>query len=203
MSCRKRVLVLPISAAIILALMAYKYSRTYSDRTTAFTPGLKMLPEPLSEFALYDSNNRLVRFQRYVGRHRIVVVFFDGQAGADKDETLLKLGRDYDRIHATGTIVVAVSAAIPQQNRKARQRQYEKVEEQYQPFPFPLLSDIPRDPQTPPFAVHKLWGRFDETTGKPLPGVFLVDRAGRVAWSGTAPRPLKDPAAIFGMITER
>ena len=154
------------------------------------------------DFALYDSNNRLVRFQRYIGRHKIIVVFYDGQAGADKDETLLRLGREYDQIQATDTIVLGISTAIPQENRQARQRQYERVEKQYQPFPFPLLSDVPRDPQTPPFAVHQRWGRFDETAGKALPGVFLVDRSGRVAWSRNAPLPLNDPSKIFGIITE-
>jgi hypothetical protein len=39
-------------------------------------------------------------------------------------------------------------------------------------------------------SVHKAWGRYDEEHGRPLEGVFLVDRKGEVAWSRESGGPL-------------
>ena len=174
MRFRKPVLVLPLSAAVIVALVVYKLSRSYPDQSQELTTRTPM--RPARPFEALDSNNQLVKFERYVGRHRMIVVFFDGDLGADKDPTLLRLRRDFDKIEATGAVVVAISGALPQQNRKSFK--------QNGPFPFPILSD-----PGPFYSIHKLWGRLDEATGQPLQGVFEVDRAGRVAWSDRGPQP--------------
>ena len=83
---------------------------------------------------------------------------------------------------------MAISTALPQENRKDIA--------QHGDFPFPLLSD-------PDFHVHRAWGRFDESTGKPLDGVFVIDRKGSVAWSRTTntPQPVRDwPSALEGLL---
>jgi peroxiredoxin len=120
-----------------------------------------------------------------LGRHRVVLVFFDAAVGADRDPVLDRLRQNYDVLQADGTIVLGVSAALPQDNRKVFARSGE--------FPFPLLSD-------PTLEAHRQWGLLDEATGKPRPGVFIIDRKGEVAWSVDAPQPLRDPQTTIDEI---
>ena len=170
MPFRPRILILPVAAAVIAGLVAFKLTRP----PQSFRAGDAVMWQPAPPFKGLDSDNRLVKFERYLGRHEILLIFFDGEAGADHDPLLLRVREQFDSLKRRGTIVVGVSAALPQQNRAAFQRSGA--------FPFPLLSD-------PEFKIHQMWGRFDETTEQPLTGAFLIDRAGRVAWLGKFPRP--------------
>jgi peroxiredoxin len=79
------------------------------------------------------------------------------------------------RLHKAGIQVMAISTALPQENRR--------MAASHGTFPFPLLSD-------PGLEVHEAWGRVDSKTHKTLPGVFLVDRKGLVAWSAVSNKPL-------------
>ncbi len=179
MGFRKRVLVLPLTAIVILALVTYKRSRTYAPTDQSTVSRVAMRPTPI--FEGLDAHNVLVKYERYVGRHRILVVFFDGDAGADQDPVLLRLKQGFAKLKANGAVVVAVSTALPQHNRQVMERSG--------PFPFPLVSD-------PTFEIHRAWGRFDEKAKKPLQGVFSVDRAGRVAYEGGKPKPVTRPDAV-------
>ena len=179
MEFRKRALVVPLSAVVIVGLVVYKRSRTYVPVDQSAAARVAMRPTPI--FEGLDAYNELVKFERYVGRHRILVVFFDGDAGADQDPVLLRLKQGFHKIKSRGAIVVGVSTALPQHNRQ--------VMEHTGPFPFPLVSD-------PTFEIHRAWGRFDEMANKPLQGVFSVDRAGRVAWEGGLPKPVSRPEAV-------
>lgn len=175
---RPRILILPVSAIIITALCAYKLTRTeYPEAPITDRPALK---RPAPTFELLDEHkpSRLVRLDGYLGRYRILLVFFNGDQGADRSPVLLRLRDEFDTLESAGIKVFAVSAALPQDNRKIIARSG--------PFPFPLLSD-------PAFQAYQAWGRLDETTGKPLEGVFFIDRAGLVEWSKTAPKPSDDP----------
>ncbi|HUE14866.1 MAG TPA: redoxin domain-containing protein [Planctomycetaceae bacterium] len=174
----KRVFLLVLAAAIIGGLCAFKAMRSYSPQTTV---AARPLAEPAPEFELYDqsSPSRIVRLEGYLGRHRVVVVFFDGRAGAHASDVLSRLKDNWSRLHKAEIYVMAISTALPQENRKDIAQHVE--------FPFPLLSD-------PGFQVHRTWGRFDEVAGKPSTGVFLVDRKGSVAWSRktNAPEPTEN-----------
>ncbi|MGH7201844.1 MAG: redoxin domain-containing protein [Planctomycetaceae bacterium] len=167
---QRRTLVLPFAAVVITALCVYATVRPYPPQRRIRGPQ-EMRPAPL--FELYDKQNRTVRLKAYVGRHRILVVFFDGEGGADRDPLLRRLRGDFENLESDVKIL-AVSTALPQHNRQA------------DPFPFPLLSD-------PGLQVHRQWGRYDEQTERPLTGVFHIDRAGLVAWSDGHPQPLSDP----------
>lgn len=170
MPFRPRLLILPLAAAVIAGLVAFKLTRP----PQSFRAGDAVMWRPAPSFKGLDSDNRLLKFERYLGRHEILLIFFDGDAGADHDPLLLRIREKFDGLKRRGAIVVGVSAALPQQNRAAFKRSGV--------FPFPLLSD-------PEFKIHQMWGRFDETTEQPLTGAFLIDRAGRVAWSEKFPRP--------------
>ena len=77
---RKRILVLPAAALILIALVVYKQTRKPAPQGRVELPAAQA-PAPL--FSLLTRNNKLVKFERYVGRHKILVVFFDGAAVAD------------------------------------------------------------------------------------------------------------------------
>ena len=184
---RRRILVLPAAALLILAMMAYKLTRRYPDRPISPQAALQTAAAPM--FQLTDENNHPVRLKSYVGRHRIVLVFYDGELGADRDPTLLQLRGEFERIDSAGIVVFGISTALPQQNRRAIERGGA--------FPFLLLSDIPTGAQSVPFQVHHTWGRIDENTFRTHSGVFLIDRKGDVDWSNGKPVPVASTEELW------
>lgn len=197
---RKRVLVLPIAAAIITALCVYKLVR--DETASSGVAPMSRRPAPLFELFNAERPPELVRLSSYIGRHPIIVVFFDARLGAARDPRLLRLYRDVDRIRDAGIKVFAVSSALPQENRKV----VERMQNSGRDAPFPLLTDLPPTPQAPQrgYVVHKAWGRYDAARGEPLLGIFLIDRAGRVAWAAGAPVPVEpDDAELERFIAGR
>ena len=170
MPFRPRILILPIAAAIIGGLVTFKLTRP-PQRQEAISPSeVRQAPS----FVALDIDNKLFKLDRYIGRHEILLVFIDGELGADRDPLLQRVRERFAELKRRGLQVVAVSAALPQYNRQAIERGGK--------FPFPLLSD-------PEFWIHRRWGRYEEDEQRPRAGVFLIDRAGRVSWSGRWPRP--------------
>lgn len=170
MPFRPRILVLPIAAAIISVLVVFKVTQVPQSRHSAVMNEFRSAPS----FVALDLDNKLFKLERYIGRHEILVIFFDGELGADRDPMLQRVRERFSKIKSRGTQVVAISAALPQHNRQAVERSGK--------FPFPVLSD-------PEFLIHRMWGRYDENEQRPLPAAFLIDRAGRVPWTGQSPRP--------------
>lgn len=178
---RDRRVFIPIIAGVVLVLLclwrvAANKPQDYADQVAA-----AVFPRPAPTFEALDSDNKLVRLATFLGRHQIIVLFFDGEKGADKDSELLRLRERFPELQAHNVKVIAVSGAIPQQNRAAMDRAGT--------FPFPLISDI--DPLSPAgnLRIHKQWGRITES-GKLRTGVFLVDRKGQVVSTPEGPRPL-------------
>lgn len=180
---RPRVLVLPIAAAVIVGLVAFKLSQPPQQRSAATFDERR----PAPKFLALDSQNELLKFERYLGRQEVLLIFFDGEAGADRDLVLLRARQQFPELKRRGVQVVGVSAAIPQYNRQAMERGGK--------FPFPLLSD-------PEFLIHRLWGRYDEDGLETQTGVFWIDRAGQVAWLGKSPRPEADLDRVLPPLKE-
>jgi peroxiredoxin len=174
----KRVYLLLIAASVIGGLCAFKLTRHYAPPTSITA---QALAAPAPEFELYDQNSpsRIVRLEGYLGRQRVIVAFFDGQAGAHASPVLNRLRSDWSRLRKADVYVMAISTALPQEDRKDIAK--------YGEFPFPLLSD-------PDFHVHREWGCFDTSAGKPQTGVFLVDRKGWITRSRqtNAPQPVQN-----------
>lgn len=187
---RKRILILPISAALIVGVCWWKLSRDYESPTAASSTSQQLRAAPL--FELYDQSqpSKRVRLFSFIGRHRVLVVFFDADQPVDQIPLLLRLREQYTEINADGTIVLAISTALPQENRKAIARSGK--------CPYPLLSD-------PGLDVHRTWGCLDAEKKQPLAGVFLVDRAGRVNWSKSrnAPEPVDHPGEAIASLVSR
>jgi peroxiredoxin len=183
----KRAFVLVPVAIVIGGLWAFKATRHYAPQSTVAPSSIA---EPAPEFELYDQTapSRIVRLQGYLGRYRLIVVFFDGRTGAHASPVLNRLKADWSRLRKAEIYVMAISTALPQENRRDAAQHGE--------FPFPLLSD-------PDLHVHQTWGRFDASTKKELPGVFLIDRKGWVPWSrkNNFPQPTDDwQSAVEGLI---
>lgn len=193
----KRILVLPAAAMIIGALCAYKISRPPERRSFVPPPLLVPLPSNL-EFDLFDQSKlpERVRLRSFIGRHPVIVVFFDADAGANADSVLVRSRRDIAAVKSRSVVVLGVSTALPQENRPRTlndPRTSDGTSDRL-PFPFPLLTDLP-----PECRVHRNWGRYDAARGRALPGVFLIDRGGRIAWDQERhiPRPLEQPMQVL------
>jgi peroxiredoxin len=184
-------LLLPLAAVVIAGLVVYRLQR--GERPSPPVPKSAALREtrtaPPLAIPLADQKKHIVKLERYYGRAPIVIVFFDKDAGADNDPYLTQLRDCFDQLDSDGIEVVGISTASSFQNQQAEERAGK-------PFPFPLLSDIHPEGHSPaPISIQ--FGLFDVATQTPRTAVFLIDRAGQVAWDGAAPRPVKDPAAAI------
>lgn len=185
----KRILVLPAAALIILTLCLWRLNNPPPTQAEMDLPGeTRQAPA----FQLYDQDSRLLKLDAYLGRHRIVIVFYDGQAGPDADPVLQELRKFHPALKAESVVVLGVSTALPQENRNNSE----------QPYPFALLSDAVAVDKN---SVHTVWGRLvpPPSLDKPAgtkPGVFLIDRRGQVPWSGDLPQPEADTRTLISRL---
>lgn len=186
------ILVIPISAVAIAGLVAYKMTREYAP--PAEESAFDVRPAPL--FEIEDQHSRKVRLKSYIGRQKLLIVFFDGSQGPEHSELLSRLRDRFSEIHATGAVVFAISAARPSQNRYGAKLERLKIdpsgaaaaEQDELRYPFPLLSDILD------YNVHRKYQAFDERTGQPREAVFVVDRAGLIQFAHLGPDKLGSAA---------
>jgi peroxiredoxin len=177
-----RRILIPIAAAILLAAVCAWRVFTNKPQDYADQVAKAVMMRPVAAFEVLDSDNHLVRLGTFLGRHQIILLFVDDALGVDKDPELLRLRERFAELQARQIKVIAISGAIPQQNRAAI--------EKAGGFPFPLVSDF--DPLSPEgtLRIHRQWGRLKET-GETRPGVFLVDRKGQVLSTPEGPKPWK------------
>ena len=164
-------------ATVTIARIVTNQPQTYEEQVAA---AVMMRPAP--GFEALDSEGHLVRLSAWLGRHRIILVFFDGERGADQDADLLKLRDRFAELKETDVKIVGVTLSIPQINRAAMDRAGGT-------FPFPLVSDIDFQSPEGTMRIHRHWGRLDAIGEQPLKGVFLIDRKGQVAYVGPIPKP--------------
>lgn len=168
---------------VVFALGAFLFLMTWlstlrdrdSQQSASFRAPRRLAPP----FRLYDQNSQLVNLTAYLNRHKIVLVFFDGQASPLKDFVLKSLHDQQDQLAHADYQIFGISTALPQQNRAS-------IGED---FAFPLLSD-PAAIQ--PGSVHRTWGCLRPPTSQcpeatTIPKVFVIDRLGRVSWKDSLP----------------
>lgn len=181
MPSRPRNLIIPVAALIIVSLVAW---RTLNPRQTLRGEQAPTAARPAPSFQLYDQDSKLVNLSGYLHRHKIVLVFFDGEVGADGNATLQALNDAYPELVRAEVVAFGITTAIPQQVRA-------KATQDYQ---FPLLSDAAALDQR---SVHRAWNCLIEPEtlsqpGRTKPAVFLIDRLGRIPWEGAFPKPLDE-----------
>ena len=141
---------------------------------------------PVENFEGVDINNTMFRLERYLGRHRVLVVFFSAEETAAHDVTLLAVRDAFPRLAKNDIKVVGVSTALPQDNRRAIETAGE--------FPFPLISD-------PDMSIHRRWSRLDPQSQQPRTGTFLIDRKGTVPALGGIVQPVENVTELLQELT--
>lgn len=193
---RLRFWVLPISGLAIAAACFWKVSQPESSQPTSDAAG-NVLRQAVP-FSAHDSRKppRLVRLASYLGRHRILLAFFDGTQPFDRDPTLQKLADQFDALNSQGIQVFALSAALPQVNRE----RLKTIDPEKTRWLFPILSD-------PTLATQRLYGRIEQTstpqeqaTVQERSGLFLIDRAGRLPYRNGQPIPLAEPLKMIAAL---
>jgi peroxiredoxin len=169
-------------AALCTWRIATNQPQTYSQQLAQVT-----IERPAPAFEGLDAHNQMFRLERYLGRHRVLVVFFSAAETAAKDQGLLAVREKFGELDRLDIKVVGVSTALPQQNRAAM----ETVGE----FPFPLVSDVD-------LTIHRRWGRLAAATNEPLTGAFLIDRKGLVPVVTDQPFAHRDVAALMKELTQ-
>lgn len=176
---KPRILALPLAALMIIGLVYFKSSQPQIELSDAARDALQRR-RPATIFKLHDQRSQPFRLERYLGRHKLLIVFFDPSQGAAKNEQLQILKRGYEQLSAQGRKVIAISSATPYANRESFKLGGD--------FPFHVLSDAD-------YSVETEWGCM--TTGDPpqvIPSAFVIDRAGVISWSqigGKSPIPLE------------
>src|SRR5439155_23764339 len=112
-SIRRILLFIPVSAAVIIALVVFKLTRPYDHVSSGRTGDVRAAPL----FQLPDEHSRTVRLASYVGRQKLLILFFDGSRGPEQSPLLQQLRSAFPLIDATGATVFAISAARPLQYR--------------------------------------------------------------------------------------
>jgi peroxiredoxin len=176
MTMKLRILVLPLAALIIGGMVWHKLQQDHQRLPATPTVTTARMQAPAIE--ALDKDNSITRLKSFQGRHNLFVVFFDGEAGANANRTLQHLKSHAAELEAADYHVIAVSSALPQQNRKTD---------------FPQLFHLVTDP-APVWKIHREWGSgsFDAAADQPRGAVFHIDRAGNVAGS-SEPIPLDNP----------
>ncbi len=186
----RRVLIPIVAGVVIAALCVW---RVMTNKPQDYAAQVKLEATKVVtgsaadlDFEGLDSDNRMVRLAAFLGRHRILVLFFDGELGADKDAELLRLRERFSELKAHDVKVIAVSTALPQQNRAAM------LPERAGEFPFPLVSDF--NPTAPDGMeqIHRRWGRWNDSSETTRRGVFVIDRKGQIAFVSGAPMPFEN-----------
>lgn len=126
-------------------------------------------------FTLADHRRNVVKLERLLGRHRVVLVFFDSDLGVDQDPRTKPLIKANELLEQNDIKVIAVGTATPFANEEAEKRLGQKI-------PFPVLTDIELNAPLPSPA-HRLYGLIDPETGETRSGLFLIERDGTVPFS--------------------
>lgn len=141
---------------------------------------------PAENFEGVDIHNTMFRLERYLGRHRVLVVFFSAEESAAHDAQLLAVREAFPKLTKNDVKVIGVSTALPQDNRRAIETAGE--------FPFPLISD-------PDLSIHRRWSRLDPQSQQPRTGVFLIDRKGTVPTLGGILQPVENVTELLQELT--
>jgi mycoredoxin-dependent peroxiredoxin len=121
------------------------------------------------EFDLEVDDSTRVRLADFRGRRNVLLVFHPFAFTPVCEEEARDLEENREAFESAETDVVLVSCD-PAPARRAWKRQLELT--------YTLASDF-----WPHGAAAKAYGVFDEASGAPIRGTFLIDKGGQVVWS--------------------
>jgi len=183
--------VLPVAGILIAVLVIWRI------RIDSGLPGPGAIPERGAMMAaprsiLTDQHRHMVKLEAYLGRTKLLIVFFDGTKPAHTDPIVARLLKDHAALLGQGVQPIAISAASPFAITKSEEISGKR-------FPFPVLMDVDPNGHTT-YPAHRAWGLADNRSEELKTGVFVVDRAGLVPARGLLPRPVVDPEATIDAI---
>jgi len=192
MSSQRLFWILPVAA--VLLCVATIWERGQSQQRRIRRPdGLAAAMRPVGtamQFELYDTENRTVRLARYLGRHRIDLVFLaDGESMADNPVLRALKKRSAARVGAGSDILLIVSQELPQTLRR-------ETDDEDGPSLLVLSDAGGRRGQVPGGAAGA-WGVLGRDGRVSKTSWFVIDRAGRVEWSESGPA-----ASLIGSMHE-
>ena len=172
---------LPLAATVLVVLTMWEQAD--SRRRRAFSRPVEVNKRRLVgrpyQFELYDSKNRTVRLARYLGRHRIELVFVKHGGDATRDPVVVAV-RKLMATRPNPGLLLVVSPELPQSLRvpAGDPPRSEMV----------LLSDAGGRRGQLPGGAADAWGVSSPDGSVKQTRWFTIDRAGQVAWH--AGRPL-------------
>jgi peroxiredoxin len=176
----RRLIPVLLAGCALVVLCAWRVS---ANRPAGYNTAAESPPVwgPAPRFEALDSHNQMFRLERYLGRHRVLVVFVPGRQDAI-ELTMRQLLQHGEALDRRDVKLVVLSPALPQQHRKWLESLGESS--------IPVITDVQE-------GIAARWG----VLGADRVVTFLVDRKGDVAWSNNAPRPAGDLAVVLDQLT--
>lgn len=179
----RRLIPVLLAGCVIATLCGWRVS---ANRPISYNAnvGAPQVWRPAPRFESLDAHNQMFRLERYLGRHRVLVIFVPGRR--DAVESAIRLLRQrLERLERQDVKIAVLSPALPQKNREWL--------EGLETSSIPVLTDLQGE-------IAARWGvrSFAETVA------FLVDRKGDVAWSDGVPQPAGELAvALDRLMSEK
>jgi len=176
MTSRRLFWTLPVAAVALIGVTLWEQarSRVAGERTELRVARSMRSVGPKLQFELYDSRNRTVRLSRYLGRHRVDLIFLATGASMNEDPVVAAVGQS-----SSTRIVLVVSQELPQVIRS-------QGDGQLNGSPI-VLSDAGGRVGQAPGAAARAWGAMGGEGEVGRTSWYVIDRAGRVDWSGGGP----------------
>lgn len=127
----------------------------------------KMMPHFVTDACNYDKSFEEIDTQKVIGPKTIVLFFFKDIFEEDTMARLKQWQESWDSFQARSCLVYGVSTAT--------KHVYKGFRNFGQTVEFPLLADQDH-------KITKAYGVFDEETGLANPGVFVIERKGKVVY---------------------
>ena len=124
---------------------------------------------PAPDFTLKDQDGNDVTLSSFRGQQNVVVVFYPFTFTGVCEGELCALRDDIGEFENADAQLLAISNDS---------RHSQRIWAEQQGYTFPVLSDF-----WPHGAVSKAYDVFNEETGAPHRGTFLIDHDGTVIWS--------------------
>ena len=171
MTSRQLFWMLPVSAVVLIGATLWEQSRRRGgDRPEVQVSTVQQSVGPELQFELYDSRNRTVRLSRYLGRHRVDVVFLATGASVNDDPVVKAVGQP-----SLSRVILVISQQLPQVIRRDLAGQPEGG--------VVVLSDAGGRMGQSPGAAARAWGAMDDGGEVDRTRWYVIDRAGRVDWA--------------------
>ncbi len=172
----RRLISVLLAGCVIAMLCAWRVSANRQNGYTVAV-GIPQVWRPAPRFESLDAHNQMFRLERYLGRHRVLVIFVPGRHDA-VESAIRQLRQHLEQLVRQDVKIAVLSPALPQQNREWL--------EGLETSSIPVLTDLQGE-------IAALWG----VQGLVEAAVFLVDRKGDVAWSDGEPQPAGELAVVL------